>query len=118
MTSVSLNQFLILYLWFPLAALLMLMLLIARFYENVSGRRTYYRLFLLVIVLFGGAMVRYASVDGIIGDVAGDALLGLAGVVLAGISLHLLRLMVLSLPWETGRGPQPGNPPGGSAVDE
>lgn len=106
MTSVSLNQFLMLYQWFPLAALLMLMLLIARFYEKFSGRTTYYRLFLLVIVLFGGAMVRYASVDRIAGDIPGDTMLGLAGLLLAGLCLHLLRLMVLSLP------PNAANAPG------
>ena len=94
MTSVSLNQFLMLYMWFPLAALLMLMLLVARFFQKFSGRHTYFRLFILVIVLFGGAMVRYASVDRITGDAPGDTMLGLGGVILAGLSLHLLRLMI------------------------
>lgn len=98
MTSVSLNQFLMLFMWFPLASLLLLLLLIARFFEKFSGQRTYFRLYTLVIVLFGAAMVRYASVDRISGDLPGDVLMGTAGVLLALLSLHLLRLMV----WRQG----------------
>lgn len=94
MTSVSLNQFLMLFMWFPLAALLMLMLLVARFFQKFSGHYTYFRLFILVIVLFGGAMVRYASVDRIAGDAPGDVMLGVGGVVLIGLSVHLMRVMI------------------------
>ena len=45
MDSVSAHQLLILYSWFGLSALVFLMALIARFYERLSGQRTYYRLF-------------------------------------------------------------------------
>lgn len=94
MTSVSLNQFFMLFMWFPLAALLLLMLLVARFFRKFSGQQTYFRLFGLVIVLFGAAMVRYASIDRITGDLPGDVIMGIAGVILIGLCVHLLRLMV------------------------
>lgn len=106
MTSVTLNQFLMLFMWFPLASLLLLMLLIARFFEKFSGQRTHFRLYGLVIVLFGAAMVRYASVDRITSDLPGDTLMGLAGVLLAALSVHLLRVMV----WRQAALPDEGDP--------
>ena len=95
MISLSLNQFLILYLWFPLAALLFFLLLIARFYQKFSGERTFFRFFLVPVVLFGGAVVRYASIDQVIGDPVGDLLLAVAGVVLVGLCFTLYRLMIV-----------------------
>jgi hypothetical protein len=93
-TSVSLNQVLWLYAWFPLATIIFLMLLIARFYENFSGDRTYYTFYLIPLVLFGGSAVRYASINSISGDLFGDIMSAAAGVVLITLSLFLFRLMV------------------------
>jgi hypothetical protein len=93
--SLSLNQFLTLFLWFPLAALLFFLLLIARFYQKFSGERTYFRFFLVPVVLFGGAAVRYASIDRVSGDQIGDLFQTVAGAVLIGLCIILYRLMIL-----------------------
>ena len=82
MDASALNRFLILYTWFPLAALLFFLLLIARFYQRFSNTRTYFRLFLLPIVLFGAAAVRYGSINTLAGDPFGDLLIAAAGVLL------------------------------------
>jgi hypothetical protein len=93
--SLSPNQFLTLYLWFPLAALLFFLLLIARFYQKFSGERTYFRLFLLPVVIFGAAAVRYASIDRLMGDPVGDMLMAAAGIILTGLCVTLYRVMIM-----------------------
>ena len=98
MVSLTLNQFLTLYTWFPLAGLLLLLLSIARFYEKFSGERTYFRGFTVPLILFGAASVRYASIDQLFGDAAADALLGAGGILLTVLSLNLYRLMILQRP--------------------
>jgi hypothetical protein len=95
MTTTSLSQLLMLYTWFALAAVLFFFLLIARFYQKFSGERTYFRLFLVPMLLFGGAAVRYSSIDRIAHDAMGDLLLAAAGVVLAGLCLYLYRRMTV-----------------------
>jgi Trk-type K+ transport system membrane component len=82
LTPLSLNQFLMLYIWFPLAALLFLLLLIARFYQRFSGDRTLYHYFVVPMVLFGAGTVRYASINRMAGDGWGDMLMAAGGVVL------------------------------------
>jgi hypothetical protein len=82
LSSLSLSQLLALYSWFPLAALLLMLLLIARFYEKFSGKRMYFQAFFVPLVLFGAAALRYASIDGISGDVLGDLTLTVAGLTL------------------------------------
>ncbi|MFW5708932.1 MAG: hypothetical protein ACOCX5_01805 [Chloroflexota bacterium] len=93
--SLSLNQFLVLYMWFALAALLLFIVLIARFYEKFSDERTYYRLYGVPLVLFGAGVVRYASVDYILGDAFADLMFGLAGVILFLLSVRLYWLMII-----------------------
>lgn len=83
-----------LYLWFPLAVILVFVLLIARFYQQFSGTRTYFRLFLLPIVLFGAAAVRYASLEVVAGDVWADVLLGIGGLVLSILCIRLYWVMM------------------------
>jgi type II secretory pathway component PulF len=78
----SLSQFLALYSWFLLAFILFILLLIARFYQRSSGRRTYFRLFALPVIAFGVATVRYAATDRITGDTLADLALGVAGICL------------------------------------
>jgi hypothetical protein len=91
----SLHQFLVLYTWFPLAALLFFMLLIARFYQKFSGQRTYFWYYGVVVVLFGVAAVRYASVGVVLGDKVTDAISITAGGLLlllcAILYWHMLR---------------------------
>jgi hypothetical protein len=81
------------YTWFPLAVLLLLLLLIARFYEKFSGKRTYFRWYVVPVILFGAAMARYASVGQLAGDRLGDVISALAGVVLLLLTVSLYRLM-------------------------
>lgn len=94
MTLNALHQALILYTWFPLTVLLFFLLLIARFYQKFSGKRTYFRFFMLPMVLFGAAAVRYASIDQIQGDILGDLLSASAGVSLLVLSVTLYRQML------------------------
>ncbi len=94
MTPQSLNQFFLLYAWFPLAALLFFLLLIARFYEKFSGERTYFRLFLVPLVLFGLAAARGASVEQLNGDALSGLLSGSAGLLLLLLCGRLFRLML------------------------
>lgn len=93
MGAVSISQFLTLYSWFPLAILLVFLLLIARFYERFASESTFFRLFVVPIVLFGTAAVRYSSIDQIGGDLLADLLLGAGGVVLVVLCLVLYWLM-------------------------
>jgi hypothetical protein len=95
-SSLSLNQLLALYSWFPLAALLMFMLLIARFYEKFSGNRMYFKGFVIPLILFGMAIVRYASVDGIVGDAIADVALISAGITLVTLCIVVYWQMLRS----------------------
>ena len=89
MAAVSVTQFLTLYSWFPLAFVLVFLLLIARFYQKFSSTRTYFQWFSAPILLFGAATMRYASIDQIARDGIGDALLGTAGIFTLVLSLFL-----------------------------
>ncbi len=89
MNAATPNQILTLYMWFPLAVLLVFMLLIARFYQRFSGERTYYPLYLLPLVLYGLATVRCASINQMAGDPVADALAGAGGAALLALSLLL-----------------------------
>lgn len=93
--SLTLNQLLMLFMWFPLAVLLLFMLLIARFYERFSQVRTFSRLYLIPIVMFGASAVRYASADVILGDPFADITLGIGGIFLLVLSIRLYWLMII-----------------------
>lgn len=93
--SLTLNQLLMLFMWFPLAALLLFMFLIARFYEKFSQERTFFRLYLIPLVLFGASAVRYASADVIVGDSFADITSGIGGLCLLGLSIRLYWLMII-----------------------
>jgi hypothetical protein len=93
MESVSAHQFLTIFVWFALTALIFLMALIARFYERLSGKHTYYQFFGVPIVAFAGATVRLVGVDQVVGDVWADAFLLVGGMALAALCLHVYRLM-------------------------
>lgn len=93
MASITLNQVLTIYIWFALTILLILLLLIARFYQNVSREQTYYYLFGLPIILFGAASVRDAFIDQVSGDLLGDALWFVGGLILIGLCIYLYNLM-------------------------
>lgn len=78
-----------LYTWFPLAFVLVFLLLIARFYQKFSSTRTYYEWFAVPILLFGAATMRYTSIDQIARDGVGDALLGTGGLFMLALSIIL-----------------------------
>jgi len=68
---------------------------IARFYEEKSGRRSFYMLFLVPLLLLGIAAIIYAPLSPlIVGNFWGDLLRCLGGVVLGGAGVYLLRLMI------------------------
>ncbi|MDQ7024709.1 MAG: hypothetical protein Q9P01_09085 [Anaerolineae bacterium] len=94
MNNESLHQFLVLYTWFPLAALLFFMLLIARFYKIFSGHRTYFWYYGVVIVLFGIVAVRYASVGAVLGDTVTDIVSIIAGGLLTFLCAVLYHWMI------------------------
>ncbi len=93
MTPDALSQLLILYGWFLLAALILFLLLIARFYQRFSNESTHFRLFLLPVLLFGAGAVRQTSVNAPGTDALASVMIGVGGAILALLSLLLYRRM-------------------------
>ena len=90
-----LNSIFTIYVWGRVCILLFFLYAIARFYEEKSGRRSHYMLFLIPIVLFAIAAIRYALLgSGITGDFLGDLMRCIGGVVLGGTGIFLLGLMI------------------------
>ena len=75
--------------WVISVIVLVFLLLIARFYQRFAMERTFFEWFAVPILLFGAALMRYASIGHLAGDLAGDALFGLAGLSLLGLSVFL-----------------------------
>jgi hypothetical protein len=69
-------------------------MLIARFYQRSSGERTYYRLYIVPIVLFGGGIARYTSINFLAGDTLGDLLLAVSGLLLIALCVFLYHIMM------------------------
>jgi len=91
----TLESILVLYAWVASTLLVVAILLIARFYELKSGKRTYYKLFCAPAVFFPIAGIRCAffTNGNWVGDDAAN-LLSLCGSVVVLILGHrLLRLM-------------------------
>ncbi len=91
--GISVHQFLTIYAWFGLGALLLQLMLIARFYERLSGKRTYYRFFAVPVLAFTAATVRQAQLDQVAGDAWADLGLFVGGVSLGALCIHVYRLM-------------------------
>lgn len=98
MDPVDLSQVLLIYSGFALAAVVGFVILIARFYEHFSGQRTGYRWFTAPILLFGAGNVRYAGIDQVAGDMIGNLLHGIGGVILAVLIIRLYRKMTAQPP--------------------
>ena len=98
MSSVSLHQFLTLYSWFPLAALLLFLLLIARFYARFSGQRTYHWLYLVPIIGSGIVVVRSASTGNPTADAFIMVMSLVSGVTLIILVIWLARMMLAHKP--------------------
>ncbi len=89
------SSILTIYIWGVVCILLFFLFVIGRFYQKKSGRRSYYPSFFVPIALFAVAGIRYAFLaPTIVGDIWGDVLRFLAGVVVGGFGLFLLRLMI------------------------
>lgn len=89
------NIVLMIYTWIAISILLFFLFGIARFYEIKSGRRSFYPAFLVPIVMFGIAAIRYVIiVPTIVGDLWGDATRFVGGLILGGFGLFLLKLMM------------------------
>jgi hypothetical protein len=82
-----------LYIWGVVAVLIVLLNRIARFYQITSGRKSYYQLFWVPLVCISLGAVRYATQGVLTGDVLGDGLMLLGGVLLIGLGYYLLKLM-------------------------
>lgn len=90
MTTDGFSQLIILYDWFLRVGLIVFLLLIARFYQRFSGEKTYFRLFLIPIVLFGIQAVRQTNFSQ---DTLGNLLSAAAGITLLGLCILLYRRM-------------------------
>jgi uncharacterized SAM-binding protein YcdF (DUF218 family) len=93
MGGVSAHQFLTIYIWFGLIALVFLMALIARFYERLSSKRTYYQLFTIPVIVWTGATVRLAGLDRLTTDTWANVFLLIGGASLAALCLYVYHLM-------------------------
>ncbi len=82
-----------LYIWGAVGVLIILLNRIARFYEITSGRKSYYQLFGVPLMCIGLGALRYATVGLLTGDVLGDGLMLLGGLLLIGLGYYLLKLM-------------------------
>ncbi len=91
----GINLILMTYSWVIIAILLFFLFLIARFYEKKAQQRSHYQLFLLPLVLFLLATLRYNSLSAgsFVGDLIGDALFFVGGIIAAVLGYHLLNLM-------------------------
>lgn len=93
MTPEGFSQLLTLYAWFPLAAFLFFLLLIARLYQQFSAEKTHFRLFVVPIILFGIHAVYQTNNAG--GDsIAAGLVSAVGGVVLIGLCARLYRKMM------------------------
>lgn len=93
MDIARLNQILMVYAWFPLASVLAILLLIARFYQGQTGEPTRFVLFLLPIICFGLATIHNARINQSIGSAPGEALVMAGGLILIGLCWMLYRRM-------------------------
>ena len=90
-----LSSFLTLYIWGVICLLLFFLFSIARFYEQKSGRRSFYALFMVPIALFALAALKYAFFStGVAGDFWGEMFRFVGGAILGGAGYFLLQLMV------------------------
>ena len=87
--------------WVLVAGLIFFLIQIARFYQrkyaelykSSPGQRTYYAVFLVPLILFVVAAVRYAYLNDFAGDWTGDTALLIGGALLAALAYRLQRMM-------------------------
>jgi hypothetical protein len=89
------SGFLTLYTWVIVCLILYFLFAIARFYQEKSGQRSYYAVYLAAIALYSLAALRYAWLAPVIvGDFLGDLLRFAAGITVISAAYFLLNLMI------------------------
>lgn len=89
------NVLLTIYVWSVVCLHLFFMMLIARFYEDKSGQRSFYPYFLIPAFFLAGAAIRYAFLPFIItGDLWGDIFRAIGGLMAMVLVFFLLKLMM------------------------
>jgi len=88
-----LERVLMIYTWAGVAAMIGFIFLIGRFYQQSSGERSYYWLFLGPLALFIVGLARCLSVGCPAGDGWGDGALTVGGLALGYLCYRLYRLM-------------------------
>ncbi|MCG3208039.1 MAG: hypothetical protein FOGNACKC_01640 [Anaerolineae bacterium] len=89
------SGFITFYTWAFVCIILYFLFAIARFYQEKSGQRSYYALYLIAIGLYSLAAIRYIWLSPvIIGDFWGDSLRFAAGALVIGSAYYLLKLMI------------------------
>jgi len=91
--TITLNQALTIYNWFLIAILIVILLMIARFYELRTHERTFYRVFILPLTFFGLASIRIAYLDQIDTDKLATGLWLIGGIFLIVLCVRLYYLM-------------------------
>lgn len=87
-----------LYIWGVVGVLIVLLNRIARFYQLTSGRKSYYQWFWLPLMCIALGALRYATQGLLAGDLLGDGLMLIGGLLLIGLGYYLLKLMTGSRP--------------------
>lgn len=93
MNAISISLILLLVSWFALAALIFILALIARFYEQFTQQPTYYRWYVAPVMFYGMASARYASLNQWGRDWIADTLMFCGGGILIGLCYHLYQRM-------------------------
>ena len=94
MSPISIRQFLLLYNVFLLIALVVFVLMIARFYQYNSGRKTHYMLFIPALAILAAGVIHDASLDQIHSDILSSLLSCIGGGMLIFLCIQLYRLMM------------------------
>lgn len=108
MAELVVFQALILFAWFPLAFLLAVMLLIARFYDRFSPHHTYWRLYGIPILGYAVAFVREAN-TGTPVDMLADQMHTVSGLITLVLTVRLAWFMLRGAP------PPPARPAAAAA---
>ena len=81
------------YNWFLSAVLVVILLMIARFYELKTHERTYFRIFVLPLLFFGVASLRSAYLDQAATDEFAASFWAIGGIILIVLCVRLYHLM-------------------------
>lgn len=100
MNILTAHQLLTIVAWFLMTIVVGFVMLIARFYEDVTGERTFYVGYAVPIFCFAGASAREAFNNALGDDLFANVLWLIGGTVLALLSVYLYNLMIAARPTE------------------